>query len=1425
MLIAAFAVGRYVRAAVSAEDLEGLLNEGLVGATDGLYTVALERIEWGSTGVSPRLHGVSVMLDREVLAARDAAGTLPSVIFQLQHATVDVVGVDPWTLIRGNGLRAYALEIDGPLIQLSGLEDLIVRGRAAADPEAESVQAEVAPVVHQPEPEPAIPDDGEESPPRVRILRVRLNDADLESYRRQEADTGDIRDTFQLYESFVGVNIAFDDLDFTNPDPNRLLFSDDVRIEVAEYYYLWPDGLHEERHGPIRFSTGEGSVEIHNFSMTPLFDRRDEVAENGEAPRSRTVTIREASILGVDFDQLLADRAFEAETMRMLDADVDLVSDLPTSNEDVPSASGDVTAALTGARPGALLTEILGGLPRIDVERLVVENGNFELLVDRDTDGSWHDTPVRYHGIDDLSLELSGYSSGPGVEFDPARPLFADGWSVGASAITVTVGGGTPHRVQMNGWRSSSAGADLVVDSLQLEPVFDRREMETELAEPPDAHTLQTGSLSLAGINYGSLIESVDVEVQQITIVSPDLRTTKSEGTENPSPVRPEMAGRLPAETISAILVGFPSVSVGDVLLQDARWEMNVDRVDGEWLAEPVRRVLVDDVDMNLNLLSHEAGAGYEPGRYLLSETAEASIGTLVFAPGDGFEQLTVSGISASSDREELSIESVAFAPIATDRPTLVDRVQERSLANITTGRTTLEGRVLGDYVDTGEWALERLEIMSPSALLYETVRPAAASDSSADSTNTDGLVDVLAAAGLIHIDEILIRNGIYERRQAALGYDWEEIPPPVETIQNLNVTIRGFNTDPELGARRLLLSESVEVTAEEVATPLGEAGGTLSLQNVELSSDEATLRIGGAALTTRSVEGDNDFQFGAMELDNVPYGRLFRSLVEPRYRGTTPVIAAMVDRDLRLRIASLDGQLDDGARSLRLGRIEGAAATGTMAVEGLDFGPAARDADPSTAEIELADQEFIFRTASVDLTGVDYVALAETGNLVASSLEVAPPLLAVVRGLTVEDPTADAQPVETDLAESPTSAIRRAMEGFPVVAIDRLRVDDMTLQELRTLRGTPAREFSDISLAIDGLDLRPDRAPDDPEGLLYARDIRLNMPAQRTWLDNTGYEVAFGPIAISTGRRSVDLGSVGYVPPFDDAEFLNRTAIREGDRVEVTAGSLRLDEIDLDGFLNDKKIEVGTVTLADWQVSILSDKQKPRNPNPGIAWYPHENVQSMGLEFAVDEVVLQNGGVRYSERHREGERVGSIWWDRMQGRLTNLSNDPDRMTLETPAVLAISARMLDEAFLNLEWRLPLLEPGPTMSYSGEMSPLTASKLTSILEPLEGMRITEGIVDQATFSIDITNSHATGEFVALYRDLGIQFVDRNSGGRNVGRRLLSFAAGVIMPHNNRDAVGKPARVGKIDWVPAPEDPFFKVFWAAVRQGVLDLVLP
>lgn len=65
--------------------------------------------------------------------------------------------------------------------------------------------------------------------------------------------------------------------------------------------------------------------------------------------------------------------------------------------------------------------------------------------------------------------------------------------------------------------------------------------------------------------------------------------------------------------------------------------------------------------------------------------------------------------------------------------------------------------------------------------------------------------------------------------------------------------------------------------------------------------------------------------------------------------------------------------------------------------------------------------------------------------------------------------------------------------------------------------------------------------------------------------------------------------------------------------------------------------------------------------------------------------------------------------------------------------------------------------------------------------------------------------------------------DRNTGRRSLGDRIVSFAANLIVPTNNRDHPDNPARVGVADYDLPPDAPIFGALWHAIRTAVVDVV--
>lgn len=1437
LVVGGFLLGRALQGSVGAEHVETLINEALRDATGGLYRVSLEEIEWGLGGMSLRLTGLSLMLDREVLAARDAAGTTPELLFQLQHATVDLTGVDPWSLLRRRGFRAVSLSIDQPLIQLSGLDQILGldsprRSGASAD---EAPAAAPGTPLSQEQPEQRA-DELEREAPMLQIWNLSVRGAALESYRRAGAVTSEstVADAFSLFERLEGVDIEIDDLDLgeTATDAPRFLFADDLAIRIARYTYIWPDGLHEEAHGPISLSTRDGYLRVEDFNVRPTFDRRDRVGADGSVPHRVEVHIDEVALEGLDFADLIARRALAGRELRLAGATATVISDPPA-----PASAGEsgavgsrvdaVTEPITRARPGALLTEALSGLPAISLQRVSVERMSGRVLVDRDGD-EWLDEPRVQHELSGFELQLEGYRSSPDMAYDPSRPFLADRASLQADRVVTTLPR-QRYRLEMEQWSMADRPGQVAVASLRIVPLFDRRALAAAGEPLVDRYEVDVSEFRLDRVDFGSLIDEVDVVIGEMSLGSASVSGLVSHEGSDQEPAPTVRSDRAPGQTLAEAVLGLPDIRIDAVRLDNIDYETRIDRDPDGWLRAPRRHMSLDGLHLTLEDLEHDPETGYDIERPLLARSGELGADAFRLVLGDGFSELAITDVLLTTVGTRGTLGGLSIAPVDPDPDGLRTRLRTATVPRVTAGPLSFTGTPLGDFLETGQILLPTLTLASFRAEILEASdRERSAAETEGDR-NTRSLLETVRALPVLKLGSLRITDAHFSRHVAPADSDWSELPAPTESITGLSLELDGVDTGAA-GEDRLLFSDRVAVSLDGMQLAMGQAGATLRVADVALSSDSDTLTIGGAAYSTREVGGNDDFTIGRIELTNVPYGRTFRALIEPPATGT-PILSAMIDRGTDLRIAGVEGSLDGARRALRVGTIEGSARDGGLRIAGIDLRPTLPDADPSTPGTEFDQAQTLLSFADIRAEGVDFPRFAAEGVLRASRLSVDAPRVVLVTGLRDGDAAgAAADPGAPAPASGPADGpvlserIADGVRGLPAIRIAQVRLTNIGFEERRSLEGRPVRDFESIQLAIDGLDLRHDRDPAAPEGVLYADDIRIDVPRQKTWVDNVGYEIAAGPISLSTGAGTLDLGRVEYLPPATKDQYLARTRVIESDRMEISAGRVALSGIDFARLLREEGLYAGGATIADWSVDILHDKKKPKNPHKreGPASYPNEAVQRMGLRFGIDRLDLAGGAVRYSERDEEGDRPGELWWDRLAGSITNLTNDPRLSSLETPTVLAVEARMLDQAYLKLTWNLPLLEPGPTMSYSGEIGPLDVTRLSSILEPLEGVRISEGVFDRTWFDVDVRDRRATGTFNALYRDVKIQLVDRNTGGRNLGQRILSFAANVILPSNNTDRKGEPERVGRIDWQVPDDKPFFGVFWDAVKQGVIDV---
>jgi hypothetical protein len=144
---------------------------------------------------------------------------------------------------------------------------------------------------------------------------------------------------------------------------------------------------------------------------------------------------------------------------------------------------------------------------------------------------------------------------------------------------------------------------------------------------------------------------------------------------------------------------------------------------------------------------------------------------------------------------------------------------------------------------------------------------------------------------------------------------------------------------------------------------------------------------------------------------------------------------------------------------------------------------------------------------------------------------------------------------------------------------------------------------------------------------------------------------------------------------------------------------------------------------------------------------------------------------------------------------------------------------------MNVLMSIPVASRELSFHYSGSLSRMDLSVLNAFLETAEQTRIKGGILQAATFEIDVTSGRASGNVRAVYSDLALAAINRHTGSENgFSDRIASSVAKTfkIRGTNFPDKSGS-LKIGEVKYTRKREEFFLEFTWFALRSGVRDVV--
>ena len=274
--------------------------------------------------------------------------------------------------------------------------------------------------------------------------------------------------------------------------------------------------------------------------------------------------------------------------------------------------------------------------------------------------------------------------------------------------------------------------------------------------------------------------------------------------------------------------------------------------------------------------------------------------------------------------------------------------------------------------------------------------------------------------------------------------------------------------------------------------------------------------------------------------------------------------------------------------------------------------------------------------------------------------------------------------------------------------------------------------------------------------------------------------------------------------------------------RFHVVVPECRVLGLALGELLQGKSYRAKSVHFSRPSFDALVNRDKPPKPFVKSPLMVHETLASIRQPLQVGSLSITNGHCRYCERFAVGADPAVLTFGGVSLSVEGIANRGD-----TTAAVQLRGQgdLMNAGTMKVLMSIPITSPDFSLHYSGSLMAMDLTCLNAFLDIADHTRIKSGSAQEAAFEIDVTAGQASGPVRAIYKDLVIAVLDKQTGTeKGFDNRVASFLANVLKIRNsNAPNTSGSMKEGKVNYTRRPEDTFLQFAWFALRSGVIDVI--
>ena len=336
----------------------------------------------------------------------------------------------------------------------------------------------------------------------------------------------------------------------------------------------------------------------------------------------------------------------------------------------------------------------------------------------------------------------------------------------------------------------------------------------------------------------------------------------------------------------------------------------------------------------------------------------------------------------------------------------------------------------------------------------------------------------------------------------------------------------------------------------------------------------------------------------------------------------------------------------------------------------------------------------------------------------------------------------------------------------------------------------------------------------------LFCTDVSAELNNFTRTSENKRYAYSIASLKFSTQSSQLIATGISYKPTKTVNEFFKGN---NEDCYAIALDSLRLNNFDFKAYSKYHTVHASSATFTNGKFEMYAnpapnDTVKDQSPN-----FPQLLLHKLKLDVKIDTVVSDNTEVLYTEYGITSGQPGTVIFNRINGKLYNVTNNKTALQKDSAARADIEALLMGRSKLKVHFDFSLTDPDASFAFKGHLDSIRLKYVNPITMPLGMIKLASGDAKSLDFSVKANRTFATGTLTAIYNNLKIKLLKKTEENKLRKMGIISLLANAMIIKRDNPYYGEQPRVAHVALKRRISASIFSFMWKSVFMGLKESV--